>query len=216
MFTRTHFTYTALRISAITDIIKALPAKNPGKQTVDSSVLLLEELYARISKRVSQKAKLYPELCQDFIVVADFVGNHIKKASPEAVALTKEMIETEDYKVCSKAVADFLTNHYAKEKAEAEKKQQEEEQKVQELQAEAPKPEPVEPEKQEPEVVTTQEKEPQESATPSSTEETPVVSNATESNSNITEIMETIYKTMTDNGITTATLVSFLVSKSAE
>ena len=216
MFTRKHFTYTALRISAITDIIKALPAKNPGKQTVDSSVLLLEELYARISKRVAQKAKLYPELCQDFIVVADFVGNHIKKASPEAVTLTKEMIETEDYKVCSKAVADFLTNHYAKEKAEAEKKQQEQEQKVQELQAEAPKPEPVEPEKQEPEVVTTQEKEPQESATPSSTEETPVVSNTTEINSNITEIMETIYKTMTDNGITTATLVSFLVSKSAE
>ena len=71
MFTRKHFTYTALRISAITDIIKALPAKNPGKQTVDSSVLLLEEIYARISKRVAQKAKLYPELCQDFIVVAD-------------------------------------------------------------------------------------------------------------------------------------------------
>lgn len=216
MFTRKHFTYTALRISAITDIIKTLPAKNPGKQTVNSSVLLLEELYARISKRVAQKAKLYPELCQDFIVVADFVGNHIKKASPESVTLIKEMIEMEDYKVCSKAVADFLTDHYAKEKAEADKKQQEQEQRVQELQAKEPKPEPVEPEKQKPEVVTTQEKEPQESATPSSTEETLGVSNTTESNSNITEIMETIYKTMTDNGITTATLVSFLVSKSAE
>lgn len=216
MFTRTHFTYTALRISAITDIIKALPAKNPGKQTVDSSVHLLEELYARISKRVAQKAKLYPELCQDFIVVANFVGDHLKKASQESITFAKEMAYTDDYRTCRKAVDDFLTNHYAKEKAEADKKQQEQEQKVQEPQAETPKPEPVEPEKQKPEVVTTQEKEPQESATPSSTEETLDVSNTTESNSNITEIMETIYKTMTDNGITTATLVSFLVSKSAE
>lgn len=216
MFTRTHFTYTALRISAITDIIKALPSKNPGKQTVDSSVQLLEELYARISKRVAQKAKLYPELCTDFLFVADFVANHLKKASPEAITFAKVMVNTDDYKDCCNAVADFLTDHYAKQKAEAEKKQQEQEKKVQEPQAETPNPEPVEPAKQEPEVVTTQEKNPQESATPSSTEETPVISNTTESNSNITEIMETIYKTMTDHGITTATLVSFLVSKSAE
>lgn len=216
MFTRKHFTYTALRISAITDIIKSLPAKNPGKQTVDNSVHLLEELYARTSKRVAQKAKLYPELCQDFTVVCNFVGVHIKKASPENISFTREMIDTDDFKICSKAVADFLDNHYAKEKADADKGQQVKEQKPQESQAIEPISDPLEPAKQEAETVTAQEKELSESATSPNVKETLNIADTTENNSNITEIMETIYKTMSNKGISTATLVAFLVSKSAE